>query len=266
MKFKKFAVKTSDRLFIPGDIHFPVHDGQLLDLYGRSLSALGVTRSVFIGDTFDSFGLSGHRKAAAARRTRGRIKDEIKAAKPYIKKFTKHGEVDVLTGNHEDWWDDVVEENPALEGFEWWDMYEDALADCTVHPYGTALVAGCLALCHGDELKGSLAKNSAASVLANYPGQNVLYGHTHRVDVCTRPTEKYGKATAHGAWTIGHTRDVEAVQDDKYLRQHAGNWEQGGAVVDFHKANGELRFNVQLFRVFRDGTKPYFVVDGKKYI
>lgn len=257
------------RIWSPGDLHFPEHWEALLRSYQRNLPRIfkgREGRTVLIGDTFDSYGLSRHQKAAKEARTRGRIKDEIRAAKPHLAWMRELGPVDVLTGNHEDWWDDLVDENPALEGFEWWDMYAEALEGCTVHPYGTALVAGKLLMCHGDELKGSLSQQSAKTVLANYPGQNSLYGHTHRLDQCTRPTSKNGEQVAHGAWTIGHSRDPGRIQRDKALRAFAESWENGGAVIDFYKMGPELFFNVQLYRVFRDGRgAPVFMIDGEVY-
>jgi hypothetical protein len=268
MNVKTLPVRAGTRLFIPGDIHFPVHWEALLRLYHKSLPAIMKGRAgqvVLIGDTFDSFGLSTHQKAAKARRTRGRIKDEVAAGAPHVKAFTRWPTT-VLTGNHEDWWDDVVDENPALEGFEWWDMYRGALEGAKVMPYGTALMAGPLFICHGDELLGSLSKQSARTVLSNYPGQNSLYGHTHRIDQCTRPTAKNGGQVTHGAWSIGHSRDPDRIQEDKVLRPFADAWEAGGAVVDFYADAGELYFTVQLIRVFRDAKgRPMFQVDGEVY-
>lgn len=262
-------VRAGTRLFIPGDPHFPVHWAALWKSFARNLPKIFKGRhgrTVLIGDTFDSYGLSRHQKSAKTVRTRGRIKDEVAAAKPAIAALRELGPVDVLTGNHEDWWDDVVSDNPALEGFEWWDMYAPALEGCTVHPYGTALLAGKLLLCHGDELVGSLSKQSARTVLNNYPGQNSLYGHTHRLDQCTRPTAKNGEQVAHGAWTIGHTRDLDLIQDEKALRPFADAWEVGFAIVDFYSMGGELYFTVQLVRVFRDGHgRPVYMVDGETY-
>jgi hypothetical protein len=246
-------VAEGSRLLVPGDVHFPVHDERVLGVMIESARVLGVTDVLLPGDTFDYWGLSGYRKDAARYWEEGRLTEEAEAGRPWLealRELVAPGRAIIGPGNHEDRWYDLVDDNPALHGLEWWHPVADVLSGWERLPRGWRVRAGALTIEHGDQLVGSLAKHSASTVLGNYPGQNTLYGHTHRVDSCTRPTEKNGELVAHGAWTVGHTSDP---------RKNGGfipgghRWEQGWAVVDIFPLGRDLGFNVNQARVLRDG-------------
>lgn len=264
MIVKQLKVSRGDKFLIPGDIHFPLHDPDLLSLLCSHSGSWGVGGVILIGDTFDCFGLSRHQKNAAQAATRGSIAREVAAAKPWLARLGEGMKYrEALTGNHEDWFDDLVDENPALEGMTWDYAYSGALTGWNVRPYGTALKVGKLLVTHGCELAGSLSKHSAKSVLGNYPGQNTMYGHTHRVDVATAISYKYGKQEKHSAWTIGHSRDPDVVMSDKVQRSWARSWEQGFALLTITGDDGS--FNVDIIRPFKHNGGTHAFVEGKLY-
>ncbi len=227
-----------------------------------------------VGDTFESSGISRHPRLRRKHRiSRATVLSERKAAEPWLFALQKlvssrkgQGGLHVLTGNHEHWWTEIQDEYPGLTDTHWWELYGDLFDGWHIHAEHTALKYGPLLVCHGHRLRGSLSRSSAASVLSNYPGQNTLYGHTHRVDSCVTPSYKYGEPVRHGAWTIGtmKRRDVE-IKDDA-IGVHAERHLQGFALVNFFEVQGEMRFNVEQVTLDRrpDG-KPYAITGGVYY-
>jgi hypothetical protein len=265
-------VRSGDRYLIPGDIHFDQHDPDALDLMLNVAAAHRVNGAILVGDTFESAGISRHgRPGRKFRFGRGTIAAEEKAATPYVRGMRdivrayrdRLGGLHVLTGNHEDWWAGVQDEYIGLTDTPWFELYGPLFDGWHVHDEHTSLRLGPLLVCHGHRLRGSLAKYSAASVLANYPGQNTLYGHTHRIDTCITPSYKYGDPVLHGAWTIGHMRDVKREHSDRFSGPHAERHRQGFAIVDFHEVEGDMRFGVNTVNIDRSPSgNPYCIVSG----
>ncbi len=275
MLVKSVHVHNSDVYLIPGDIHFDKQDDEALELMLRVAQAFSITGVVLIGDTFDSAGISRHgRPARNFRFGKGTIKSEEAAARPFITQLTaivrshrvKPGGLHALTGNHCHWWTGVQDEYPGLMDTPWYELYGDLFNGWHVWGEDTAIKMGPLLVCHGHRLSGSLSKYSAAAVLNRYPGQNTLYGHTHRIDQCTSPTYKYGRQVNHGAWTIGHMRDIETEIKDSFLGPHAERHQQGFALVSFHSMEDGMRFSVTQVTIHRkQNGRPYAVVAGNLY-
>lgn len=255
-------VRPGSLVLLPGDIHFPVEDHRVLDLMIRCARDVGVTDVGLIGDTFDYWGLSGYRKEAARNYDNGRLQEEAEVGRQWLeglRELVPAGRAWIGPGNHEDRWYDLVDDNPTLHGMEWWHPVRDVVAGWELLPRAWRVKAGPLTIEHGDHLLGVAAgggKFPAATCLTNYPGQNTLFGHTHRIDVCTRPTEKDGELVAHGAWTIGHTSDPR--RNGSYMLG-GHRWEQGFAIVEFFPlaspkaVNEGLGFTVHQAHVMRDG-------------
>lgn len=264
-------VRTGDCWLIPGDIHFDKQDDDALEIMLQVAEAQQVNGCILIGDTFDSAGISRHgRPARNFRDGKGTIAAERAAALPILRTIVgivksnrraahqPTGGLHCLTGNHCAWWDAVQDDYPGFLDTQWWELYGDLFDHWHMHGESTALKLGRLLVTHGHRLRGSLSKHSASAVLANYPGQNTLYGHTHRVDSCITPTYKYGQPVDHGAWTIGHMRDIHVELQDRFLGPHAERHKQGFALVHFMNVQGDVVFDVEqvLIRRTPDG-RPY---------
>lgn len=272
MIIREISAEDGDVHLVPGDIHFDSHDPKALDLMLKVAQAFRVNGATLVGDTFDSIGISRYPHLRRGLKLKGTIKQEKAAAEPYIHAIEaivagnrepgRLGGLSVLTGNHEHWWKGVQDEYPGLEDTHWYEMYGDLFDGWHVYQEYTALRLGKLLICHGHRLRGSLSKRSAATVLANYPGQNTLYGHTHRVDSCITPSYKYGAPVDHGAWTIGHMRDIHAALKDPFMGPLVEQHRQGFAIVHFHKVRNELRFNVNQVTIDRVKGKPFCIVAG----
>lgn len=275
MIVKPTEINSGDVLLVPGDIHFDQQDDDALGLMLYVASSVNVNRVCLVGDTFESTGLSRHgRPARNFRIGRGTIESERRAATPWLSalrklvksKRKKDGGLHVLTGNHERWWAMVQDDYPGLLDIPWSDMYGDAFDGWHVHSESIGLKFGPLLVCHGHWLRGSLARASAATVLANYPGQNTLYGHTHRVDSCITPSYKYGQQVRHGAWTIGHMKRQDIELTNEFLSPHAERHLQGFALITFYEVESEMRFGVEQVTIDRTPSgKPYCIVGGNLY-
>jgi len=275
MKVVEVKVDPGDALLIPGDIHCDKQDTAVVNLMFKVAQAAGVNHGCFVGDTFESAGISRHptlrRKVKLGK---GTIKAERKAAAPIFKAMRElcTGSKNVLTGNHEDWFESVQGDYPGFEDMEWWELYGDIFDGFTVREEHTALKYGPLLVCHGHRLRGSLSKYAAAAVLGNYPGQNTVFGHNHRLDSATTPSFKYGNQVWNGAWSVGHLkrRDIEITE--KFIGPHSEKHQQGFGIATFFDRGKDpygrrrLGFDMALYRIHRD-TKdnPMVIYNGKTF-
>lgn len=269
MNVREVKTKHGDILGVPGDIHFDQHDPDALNLMIQVFYSVGVNRICLVGDTFESQGISRHGTPTRGFISgKGTIISEYEGAKPYIQLLYDSGIRGryVLTGNHERWWAGVQDVFPGLLGKPWVEVYGDLFDGWHVFEEYTALKFGPLLVCHGHRLRGSLAKYSAATVLSNYPGQNTLYGHTHRIDSCITPTVKYGRSVVHGAWTCGHLKSREEEIKNQFVGPLSERHRQGFAIVYFKEVEGDLRFHVELVQIERDKRgRPFCIVQGNLF-
>ncbi len=281
MSVRVIEVKPADKWIFPGDIHFDEQDDGALGVMTDVMIGEGVNGMCLIGDTHNSKGISRHPALKTARHYRGgkgTIKSEREAARPYFREWrgliemrradeNRHGGLEAIEGNHEKWWSGVQDDYPGFLDTDWPEIYGDLYEGWRVNSDATALKFGPLLAVHGHRARGSLAKKSAYSVLSNYPGQNTLYGHTHRIDACTTPTSKNGLPTSHGAWTMGHMRDRGIELEDPHTGPFAERHQQGFALVSFFdRGEGQVGFDMDLVRIHRDSSdKPMAVVGGRVY-
>ncbi len=273
MRVVEVQVVPGDVLLIPGDIHHDKHDQAALEVMFRVAKAAHVNRVCLVGDTFESAGVT-HRKKPARRFRfgKGTIKAEREAAAPNFAALKALGtkSCDALTGNHEAWFQGVQDEYPGLMDTPWFELYGDLFDGWRVRAEHTAIKYGPLLVCHGHRLRGSLAKFAAASILANYPGQNTVCGHNHRLDQATTPTFKYGCMVSHGAWTVGHMKDRQAEIEEEVIGPFSEKHQQGFGIASFFSrgtivdGQEKLGFDMSLFRIHRDGRdKPLCFYGGK---
>lgn len=215
---------------------------------------------VSTGDTFDSAGFSPHpnvRKSVHA--TGGTLDDEKKAAKPWLDTWAGiFGQRYMMCGNHEAWQESTL----ALEGSDWWEAYGSLLDGWQLYSEATRLKMGKVTIAHGHDLLGSLSKHSAASVLHEYPGQHIVYGHTHRLQGCTTPTTRENEMVAQGAWTVGMMADRRKERQDRMMRKLSDRHQNGFGVIYFFPSGF---FKVELCEVFQKGKKYVTHTAGREY-
>lgn len=253
------------KVLIPGDIHGGIQDDDVLGLLTEIGEKEKVDALVLIGDTHDCSGVSPYRTNVD--KYLSTLEDEDEAIEWFVEDFKDQGcEVFALAGNHERWVLKFLAENPGLgKNLKWHSMFPRTYKGVKCLPYAGMLKIGSLLFEHGHELNGALSILSAKTVWSRYPGQNTLYGHTHRQDQWVVPTSKDGIPVMHGAWTIGHCSIPEKHRD--YAAQSLSSWVQGGALVEWYKLpTGELHHRVNTLSVFRDKrNRPYICYNGNLY-
>lgn len=276
MIVREIKTDPTDVLLIPGDIHADQQDDDALSIMMQVAVERRVNNFVLVGDSHESTGLSRHgRPARNFRFRRGTLASEAAALKPWLgymqnllrtTRSGKPGGAHVLTGNHEAWFSAVQDDYPGFLDTPWHELYGDLYNGWHVYAESTALRFGPLLICHGHRLRGSLSKNTALAVLQNYPGQNTLYGHTHRVDAAITPSYKYGSPVLHGAWSVGHMKRMDIEMKDRFVGPLSERHRQGFGLVTFKDVEGELRFNVELVTIDRTPSgRPYCIVGGLLY-
>jgi hypothetical protein len=259
-------VKPGTNVLVFSDIHFRQQDKRGVDILVDFARDLKPDISAANGDIHDANALSKHGRAAKEQVDDGALEDEAEASAPFlaaIKSATKDGgRLLYGAGNHEGRWDRFINDNPGLAGVPWWTPYRNAIAGWELFDQAYEWYLGPLTICHGDELVGSCTAHSTHKVSGGYPRENLLYGHTHRIERCTQTQWPQGVPHEHGVWTTGHLQDVSRVDWKKRT-----SWRLGFSVVQFWKLGRGVGFNViqhELFRVGK-GLVMHSPLTGKTY-
>jgi hypothetical protein len=121
-------------------------------------------------------------------------------------------------GNHEDWIDDLIEENPGIEGLV--DIRKLlSLDEWDVITQGKYSTLGKLTFMHGDQLKGGA--NIAKSAVTDWE-RSVRFGHYHTFQAHTKVSpmdEKLGRT--------GVSVPCLCSKSPKYGEGRANSWVQG---------------------------------------
>lgn len=223
--------KPKDKVVVFGDIHAKHHNQKAIDLTIKACKGFGVNKAVLQGDTFNSGQIShyGYAQDESFREDNAFIKGLNKQLKNAGIQPTVAG-----LGNHDGaWFEEWAKTHP---GFTHEDLLPDLYAEWDVLPCGYfAEFNKNLVFTHGDALNGSCAANPAASVLRNYPGLNIIFGHNHRLDMArvTRPTHKGPRTTI--AASVGCLASFDYERSNRALRVNSQRHSLGFGVVSLHK-------------------------------
>lgn len=230
----------------------PLHDPRAWASVMKFAQDFKPHTTILGGDVLDCGPISHHNERKP-RRTEGfRLQlDAEEAVAEVIKPLEDltSGNCLFITGNHEDWIEDLLDKDPALEGLV--DLEELLeLQAWSVVPQGGYHKLGKLYFIHGDQIGGGV--NAAKNAVEAYM-QNVRLGHFHTYQVATKTSAVDAK--------LGKTGIVVPClcsKDPKYNEGRPNRWVQGflfGYVAD----DG----------TFTDYVVPIingqFVVDGKTY-
>ena len=148
-------------------------------------------------------------------------------------------------GNHDEWLDRLVVENPFLKntahpcgkGYMFQDAFNIRKRGYKYYQMGEYVQVGKLYFYHGHHYAGiHHARNHLLSL-----GANVMYGHHH--DVQHREVTHIDGAK--GAWSIGCLTSMEH-EHNEFLGRRKTNWGHAFAVVDFF---GGGNFTVDVVRI-----------------
>lgn len=228
------------------DIHCPHVDwptwGAILDFTKRN----NVGLFVLGGDNLDCAAISHHNKNKPIFRQRGQMKKDLdvfesRILDPIERVLPRDAEKVWLTGNHEDWLLQLIEEQPELEGLLDFTKYlrlEER--GWTIRPQGGHYKKGRLKWIHGDVLTGG--QNAPKKALDTFV-ESIAHGHFHAFSTATKvlPASKKHKWQAWGHGCVGKL-------DAGYLKRRPTGWLNGFGITEFYGASGHFsHFPVTVF-------------------
>lgn len=215
------------------DIHFPEVDYPTwnagLDFLARNRNRVKLV--VLGGDNLHCESISHHTKGKPKFKTFGQMKRELDGFRRYVldpleKRLTKQCEKVWLTGNHEDWLEQMFEEQPELAGLIDFASYlglEER--GWTVKRQGGSFKKGHLKWIHGDVLSG----NHVQKALNTYV-ENIVYGHFHTGASGTKILP-HTKKHKWQAWAMGCVGRL----DSGYLKNRPTGWLNQLGITEFRK-------------------------------
>jgi hypothetical protein len=248
------AVLTAVSAF---DSHYPHVDkptwAATLDFVKRNKVGL----FVFGGDNLDCGAISHHTKGKPLFRPRGQMLRDLEGFRknmlePVEKLLPKDCIKVWLTGNHEDWASQLIEEQPELEGLLDFPKYlglEER--GWEVKPQGGHYKRGHLKWIHGDVLTGGAT--ICRKALDTYV-ESVVFGHVHAFSSATKVLPESAKYKWQ-AWATGCVGKVNA----SYLKSRPTGWLNGIAITEFYGTRGHFNhYPVTMFGgKFAYGAKEY---------
>ena len=152
-----------------------------------------------------------------------------------------------VQGNHDEWFDRLVEENPHLErtvhangcGYLFKDAFSLSDRGYRFIPLGEPFRVGKLYFYHGHHCRSAL--NHARWHVLN-KGVNLCYGHWHDV-------QEYSISHIEGqkaAWSIGCLKSFKYEDANQWTGRRSLNWSHAFAVVDFWD---DGKFTVHVVRI-----------------
>lgn len=225
-----YKLETDLNIAIPGDIHIPFHDPVALRTFVDNTSGPN-TILLIPGDCFDRYALSTHPKEQK-KLAHWTLQRETEAAAKWFQIFDyAYDDVIYMPGNHEDRWDRLVANNPALVGMEWWWPIRDIVpsgwelldVDARIHLRRDGRLYN---IEHGHKASRNSSYVSADKLARQYPNQTTIIGHNHKLGAHHQTHWITGKYTMASAYSVGHLANVAKLG---YVS--APDWQQGGALI-----------------------------------
>lgn len=214
------------------DIHHPEHDPKA---FRAAISFISKNKAkvkgvVLLGDNMDCVNFSRHTKGKPRLRTRGgiardftRFNNEIlkvieDAVAPGTKKI-------FFLGNHEDWLEQWLDENPEFEGVVSFDKCLGlSKRGWEVIQQGQTRRVGKAYLLHGDAIGSGM--NVAKKLVDNFCATAIM-GHVHTASMHT----KVSQAKAKDKWA-GYTLPTLGTVSPKYAKGRPNAFVQGFGIVE----------------------------------
>lgn len=218
------------------DSHYPHVDrptwAALLDFVRRNPVGL----FIFGGDNLDCGSISHHTKGKPLYRERGQMKRDLDGFRREmldpIEEILPPDCVKVwLTGNHEDWAAQLIEEMPELDGLLDFPVYlELERRGWIVKEQGAHFKHGHLKYIHGDVLTGGV--NAPRKALDTFV-ESVVFGHFHTAASATKILPQSTRYKWQ-AWSTGCIGKLDA----KYLKNKPTGWINQFGITEFYGVKG----------------------------
>ena len=231
-----------NRAIVIPDQHFPIHDRKAVKVVLKAIDLIKPDIFINLGDVGEWSSVSNHkykrRKRPPIEYQLPEIEKEIKAVNQQIDRFDealeKVGckEKHILAGNHDEWLDAFVEENPYLDQYTFRNACKWDSRGYIYKKYNEVLTIGKLSFIHG-----AYTGNHTRTHLTRYL-TNIMYGHVHDVGRLAL-TSLEGNISA---WAMGCLKDMSA-EKNTWLKGRLHNWSHAFGIVHFYK-NGDFQVEV----------------------
>ncbi len=227
------------------DTHAPLQNKAAMNCLYKAIKLVRPDMLIHIGDVGEWDSVSSWKYAKKKRPPLEYILADLERDKKCVNKMLD--EIDhaaklagvreklMLTGNHEIWLDNFVEEHDRDELFLSQYKPENIMnlnkRGWNLSPYGEYITIGNLSMYHGGHHVGI---NHARMHCLNL-GANVMYGHNHSVQVASVPNLN----GVHAAWCIGCLKDCQG-ENNKWLKGRRVNWSHCFSVV-YWNVDGTFR-------------------------
>jgi UDP-2,3-diacylglucosamine pyrophosphatase LpxH len=201
----------------------PLHDLKAMDVALQFVSDFKPDHLVLGGDILDCGVISHHNRNKPGRTEGFRLRDDARELRTNfldpLEAANKKAKRYYITGNHEDWLEDMVDENPGYEGYTNLDRVLSLGAAWKVVPQGGHVNLGKLTFLHGDQLRGG--EHVAKAAVVAYE-RSVRFGHFHTYQTYTKTSAldiKQGRT--------GIVVPCLCSKDPKYGEGAPNRWVQG---------------------------------------
>ena len=243
---------SKSKLYISiADCHYPKIDKPTLNAVLDYLKEIKVDGLIYQGDQLDMQNISPHTKGKPGLRDKAGYLSDVRGFEknvllPVEAQLKKGCEKYWIIGNHEDWEQDLVDEQPEFKGLiDHVKLLDLKRRDYDVIPLGHAIRLGKLNVVHGEILTG--IGNQAGAFPSRkavdlYAG-NVLAAHTHAPQCYTKisPVDGGQKWQAYISPILGNL-------NPSYLRNRPTAWINGFSLVELHQ---DGNFNVYLINIIK---------------
>ena len=166
------------------DQHYPIHDVKAMNVAHQVLEKVKPDIFINLGDVGEWESVSSHKYKKKKRPPLEFILPNVEQEVEYVNKeldkvdaiLDKVGckERHICQGNHDEWLDKFVEENPYLDHLTFRKAYKWDERGFKFKKYNEVLTIGKLSFIHGAYVTPTHAKKHLESY-----GCNLMYGHTH---------------------------------------------------------------------------------------
>ena len=240
------------RAIVTPDKHFPLHDKKAMSVLIQSIDIIKPSIYIDLGD-LGEWSSVGHwqwkkKKRPPLEYQLPYVKEDIKNVNKYQddidEALDKVGckEKHICEGNHDDWLNRFVDENPYLNEYTFREALRIDERGYKFHSVGEYFKIGKLYFYHGHHFAGI---NHTRNHLLRL-GSNLMYGHHHDIQQSS-VTHLEGTKSA---WSIGCLKNMSDNNND-WLGHKKHNWSHAFAVVDFF--NGGY-FSVHLVQIINGKT------------
>ena len=246
---KKKGFKT---YVVVADVHIPESNEEAVNCVLQVMDDIKFDGILNLGDFLDLACVShwnkNRRKTVEGKRLKADFIEGNMLLDEFDKRLPKGADKRFYIGNHCSWLDDLIEDNPALEGI----FDADSGLNLTkrgykIFPYNAIDRIGRLCICHGMYANANTVKKHLDELKVN-----ILIGHGHQIE--QRMASSMAREISLAGYEVGCLTNL----DPDYAKHRANCHTHGFAIVHFY-ANGF--FDVNLIRII----KGKCIVWGREY-